>query len=589
MARLRPKLLLLTLLALVAPGSSAAARKMNVLFFAVDDLRYQLGTSGPGDLGPGCPLVEGPGCKQMITPAIDALAARSLFLEKNYVQQAICAVSRTSILTGRRPDGTQVWDLHTYWRDLGHNYTTIPEFFKNRGFLSVGMGKIFHPGPSSGTGSTAANATLARNSSACPPNRCGPCSDDQLFSWSRPFWHSPNQEGSPKGGFGDPGGKAWAAVGAEAATELADAQIARNAVATLEQFKADGVGSPDGQPFFLAVGFHRPHLPFIVPQDKLDLYPLESIQLPTNQQPPRGMPAIAWSNSGELVAYADVHGLRNGTAFSPGETLPAAAVRNLRRGYYAAVSHMDDQVGAVMSALDQSGFADNTIVSFWGDHGWQLGEHGEWCKHTNFELATRAPMMIRVPGLTDSGIRTNAFTEHIDLFPTLTELAMGYTLPRCPAGPAQLSTALCTMGKSLVPLMHGGAAPANSSYMQYPRDAQMMTRSTCLDGPCVMGYSVVTRLGGAGLASATEYRYTEWVAFNTKRFRAPDFAASVGAELYDHTGDPGENLNLCGSGAVCATPSTVPPAVLEDLRRILRRGPLTGGGWGPWDTTAGEI
>ena len=102
------------------------------------------------------------------------------------------------------------------------------------------------------------------------------------------------------------------------------------------------MGSPTGQPFFLAVWFHRPHLPFIVPQDKLDLYPLESIQLPTNQQPLGGMPAIAWSNSGELVVYSNVHAIRNGTAFSPGETLPATAVRHLRRGYYAAVSHMDD-------------------------------------------------------------------------------------------------------------------------------------------------------------------------------------------------------------------------------------------------------
>jgi iduronate 2-sulfatase len=113
------------------------------------------------------------------------------------------------------------------------------------------------------------------------------------------------------------------------------------------------------------------------------------------------MPPIAWSSSGELVAYTDINRLRNGSSFAPGQVLPPTVVKNLRRGYYAAVSHMDDQIGLVMAALAATGFADTTIVSFWGDHGWQLGEHGEWCKHTNFELATRAPMMIRVPGLTD--------------------------------------------------------------------------------------------------------------------------------------------------------------------------------------------
>jgi hypothetical protein len=223
------------------------------------------------------------------------------------------------------------------------------------------------------------------------------------------------------------------------------------------------------------------------------------------------------------------------------------------------------------------------------------------------ELATHAPMMIRVPGLTDQGLRTNAFTEHVDLFPTLTELAVGVTLPRCPEGPQQLETALCTMGKSLVPLLHGALlpeAPANASYMQYPRHAQMMTRSTCLDAPCVMGYSIVTRLDNS---TTIEYRYTEWVDFNTQFYRGasaapttaaapaplpaatyfitsaslsprrpagPDFSSNVGLELYDHTNDPGENVNLA-----LGVP---PPGVVPQLSRMLRRGPLTGGGWGPW-------
>ena len=117
----------------------------------------------------------------------------------------------------------------------------------------------------------------------------------------------------------------------------------------------------------VALGFHRPHLPFVAPQTKYDLYPLDSIELPADQQPPTNMPDIAWSNSGELVSYGDIHTMRNGTAFAPGDTLPPQTVRELRRGYYAAVSHLDDELGRVVDALAQYGFADNTIVSFWGD------------------------------------------------------------------------------------------------------------------------------------------------------------------------------------------------------------------------------
>jgi len=324
--------------------------------------------------------------------------------------------------------------------------------------------------------------------------------------------------------------------------------------------------------------------------------------------------------------------------------LPPSVVKDLRRGYYAAVSHMDDQVGLVVDALKQSPYADNTIVSFWGDHGWQLGEHGEWCKHTNFELATRAPMFIKVPGTTDKeavyysktvtwgtqaesncawqcschssqygcgsmdkcarytfdgathlcqlfvSMRTAAFTEHVDLFPTLAELAMGVALPRCPDGTAQLDTKLCTMGKSLVPLMHSllpgrngrpsdplrPSEVSNASFMQYPRRSEMVKRSTCLDKPCIMGYSIVTKLAG------DEYRYTEWVDFNTVVFRGPDWGSSKGAELYSHDlGDLGENNNMCGPGPTCDAPQRL-LGVVTELQALLHQGPLTGGGWGPW-------
>ena len=227
----------------------------------------------------------------------------------------------------------------------------------------------------------------------------------------------------------------------------------------------------------------------------------------------------------------------------------------------------------------------------WNCSGWQLGEHGEWCKHTNFELATHAPMMIRVPGATDKGIRSMAYTEHVDLFPTLAELAAGVTIPPCPSGPSQLTTALCTMGKSLAPIVHGTSREvAVASFSQYPRyyvppnassasvhAAQVAqdngrlsagkSVSACLNGNCTMGYSVITFLHG------TEYRYTEWCDFNTKHHRAPDYERNVGTELYIVTA-AGENKNIAH------VPSLAP--VVAELSAMLRRGPLTGGGWGPY-------
>ena len=367
-----------TLVASVALGQSALAqnsgKKLNVLFFAVDDLRYQLHEAGPGVIGPGCPVGEGTGCTKMVTPHLDALAAESTLFMKNYVQQAVCSPTRTSLLTGRRPDTTHVYDLYSYYRDVSGNFTTIPEFFRLQGYYTAGMGKIFHPGHASGL-----NASKGRGGD---DTGFGP----GTFSWSVPYFHAPNLgywSGQPTGGNRD---RSWMAVPAamEKAHPLPDSQTADHAVATLQQLDLE---LDEATPFFLACGFHKPHLPFVFPEAKLDLYPLEEIRLPTDQQPPKNMPLVAWSSYGELLHYADAGALNASGA--PGTVLPPDYVKELRRAYYAAVSHTDDQVGKVMAALKASRFADNTVVSIWGDHGWQLGEHGEWCKHTNFELATR--------------------------------------------------------------------------------------------------------------------------------------------------------------------------------------------------------
>lgn len=531
-------------------------KNLNVLFFGVDDLRTELGCYGPD----GVPGTHEP---PMVTPNFDSLAARSLLLKKNYVQQAVCSPTRTSILTSRRPDRTKVFDLYSYWRNVSSNFTSIPQYFKEKGYYTVGMGKIYHPGTASG-GRTP----------------CG--SDDMCHSWTNNvYYHSPESSywtGTDPKSHPDRfrAGCSWAAVPASIEKEhpLPDTQVAERAIATLKNMSTQ---LSSNQPFFLAVGFHKPHLPWIFPESFLNKYPNSSIELPPDQQPPRNMPHVAWSTYGELRNYYDQSKL-NATG-QPGTVLPSWDVLELRRAYVSAVSYTDSLVGRVLDALAASPFANNTVISVFGDHGWQLGEHGEWAKHTNFEFATHAPMMIHIPGMTDHGISTMEYTEHADLFPTLVEAATGETLPACPMGNRSFKVLTCTEGSSLIPLVkEPKKAIKRAAFSQYPRGYVKPGRendpnvldlfigstphmSNCIipGKHCTMGYTMVTK------HNETEYRYTEWVDFNTKYPVQPDWDRLVATELYDHNVDPGENNNL----ALDADRKSL----IKKLSSILREGP----------------
>lgn len=457
--------------------------KKNVLFFVSDDMRPQLtcyeGSDFPSRVHP-----------PMHTPNLDALAARSLLLKRAYVQQAVCAPSRTSLLTGRRPDTTHVYDLVTYWREVGGNFTTIPQFFKQNGYISAGMGKIFHPWKSSGY--------------------------DDPISWSVPYFHAVNHGWESTA-------KSWDAIpdGRLKHKPLVDYQIAEQAVKTLKKFTKGG--EFEGSPFFIGVGFHRPHLPFVFPESFLKYYPEDQIRLPDNPYAPVNMPEVAWINyeTEELAAYKDQRALNCSGKINT--TLPNNDVLALRRGYYAALTWTDHLVGTVLNHLKDLGFDNNTIVSFWGDHGWQLGEHGEWCKHTNFEVATHAPMMVRVPGLTDEGDVTESLTEFVDLFPTLVEAADLGTMPMCPEVSKDIE--FCTEGKSMVSLIKNSKEPWKSAaFSQYPR---------VRNNTQIMGYSMRT----------DQFRYTEWPTFTYAPDYKPDWGTLFGIELYDHVLDPEENVN----------------------------------------------
>jgi len=532
----------------------AAKPNLNVLFFAVDDLRPELGCYGPD----GVPGTHAPPLK---TPNFDSLANRSLLLKKNYVQQAVCSPTRTSLLTSRRPDRTKVFDLYSYWRNVSTNFTSIPQYFLEKDYYTVGMGKIYHPGTASGAQKHMADDTC-----------CSWTNDDYYHSPESGYWGGTSGTGQRyKAGY------SWVAVppSIEAKHPLPDTQIAERAVMVLQNMSSV---LDEGQNFFLAVGFHKPHLPFIFPESFLSLYPNSSIQLPPDQQPPSNMPKIAWSSYGELRNYYDQTQL-NATG-RPGTVLPSWDVLELRRAYVAAVSYTDWCLGRVLDALENSPYANNTVISLFGDHGWQLGEHGEWAKHTNFEFAAHAPMLIHVPGLTDHGIQTMQYTEHADLFPTLVEAATGQTLPTCPPGNDSFKVLTCTEGTSLIPLItEPDKAIKTAAFSQYPRgyvipgseinpDALDLfnphwkpSMSPCIvpGKHCTMGYTMVTTY------NETEYRYTEWVDFNTKTPFLPDWNRLVATELYDHKVDPGENRNLAQDADR--------KSLIAQLSKKLRQGP----------------
>lgn len=448
-------------------GSASGAEKPNVLFIAVDDMRPDLGCYGTG-------FVK--------TPNLDKLASDGVVFQRAYCQQAVCSPSRTSLLTGKRPDTTKVYDLETHFRDTIPEAVTLPQYFKQSGYQVEGMGKIFHGGL------------------------------DDKESWSRPhqtpkgtksYARSENQrivaesrEAARQRGLT---GKRLRRSGRGPASESADvsdetfhdgalAAMAVNSLQTLSQ---------GDKPFFLAVGFVKPHLPFVAPKRYWDLYDRSQFALPGNYEvPPKDAPPFAGTNWGELRNYSDI----------PAEgALKSEKALELIHGYYAALSYMDAQVGKVLAELERSGLDENTIVIVWGDHGWKLGDHGMWCKHTNFELDARVPLIVKAPGK-KSGVSSDGLVEFVDIYPSLCELA-GLEIP------------MGLEGVSFAPLMDDpGREWKQAAFSQYPRTHERKQ---------LMGYSLAT----------DRYRFTRWVERKNP-------SNVIAFELYDHETDPGENVNV---------------------------------------------
>ncbi|MFW6189973.1 MAG: sulfatase [Planctomycetota bacterium] len=416
----------------------------NVLFIVVDDLRPQLGCYGH---------------QQMVTPHIDRLAERGVTFRRAYCQVPVCGATRASLLTGVRPLRDRFTDYKTWVEEDLPDALTLPEHFRKHGYVTLSNGKVFH-------------------------HR----TDTAERSWSEEPWH-PNKEGgdwrnylleeSTKGA--EPGAAGTPFECAEVPDNAYfDGQIADRTVRDLNR-----LADVDG-PWFLAAGFLKPHLPFNAPKRYWDLYRREDVNLADNPFPPEGAPEQALHNWGELRAYLGI----------PAEgPLSDDLSRDMVHGYYAATSYTDAQVGRVLRELERLGMRENTAVVLWGDHGWQLGEHGLWCKHCNFNTSLNAPLMVSFAGL-GAGAAPSALVEFIDVYPTLCDLA-GLPLPDH------------LQGSSFLPLLE-------EPEREWKR-------------------AVFSRYKAGDSVRTDRYLYTRWT---------DEQGEMTARMLYDHEADPDENVNV---------------------------------------------
>ncbi|MDO5980027.1 sulfatase [Flavivirga spongiicola] len=472
------------------------AVRPNILFIAVDDLKPTIGSFGDS---------------YAITPNIDKLSEKATIFLNNHTQQAICGPSRASLMTGKRPDYTKVRDLKTRMRDVNPDILTIPQYFKESGYTTAITGKIFD-------------------------FRCIDKFGDKV-SWTIPYIREydidyPEKYGKPEiNYYQNKEIKAkYTQLKEEArskgikdviqyakdrfkppfeSSNAPDEAYTDGAIAVHALKLLDTVTKDRSKPFFLAVGFKRPHLPFVAPKKYWDLYNREDVVLSAYQKKAKKSTDLAYHNSFELLKYKTPeidYIVKDGLL-----ELSSDAQKKLIHGYYASVSFVDVQIGKIVKKLKQLGLDKNTIIVLWGDHGWHLGDHSMWNKHSNFEQATRSPLIISAPYLNNATLKVSSPTEFLDIFPTLCELS-GVDIPE------ELD------GKSLFPIMNGAKKEVKKyAVSQYPRGDNT-------------GYSFRTG----------SYRYTVWIGNNKKSTDVITLDDIVAQELYDYSVDPLETSNFFG-------------------------------------------
>jgi len=485
-------LLFLTLISTVLTTQSQEIEKPNILFISIDDLKPSIGSFGD---------------EFAVTPNIDELSKEATIFLNNHNQLAICAASRVSFLTGLRPDNTKVWDLKTKMRDVNPDVLTLPEHFKNNGYETIGIGKIYDPrAVDSGRDRRSWSVPfITQNQLKFSDGYSFPSGGFYQGKENREIRSKFRQEGIEKGvsnlnkyesdRFKPPYENADVPDGA-----YMDGAIANRAVELIDEMDSS-------KPFFLAVGFLRPHLPFNAPTKYWNMYNEDEIQLAEFRTKSKNPVDIAYKGGWEINTYK-----APGIEYIENEEglliLPDDIQRKLIHGYYAATSYIDAQIGKLVTKLKEKGLDKNTIIVLWGDHGFHLGDHSQWTKHTNFEQSTRSPLLIKDPRIKKT-ISVNSPTEFIDVFPTLCDLA-------------ELEIPDVLDGISLKPHIMGEQTTSKIfAVSQYPRHGN------------IMGYSFRSKT----------HRYTVWVK-NKKSTEPIEIKDIYAEELYDYVNDPLETDNI---------------------------------------------
>ncbi|MDD7985235.1 sulfatase [Lentisphaera marina] len=460
----------------------SGAQKPNVLVFLVDDLKPSFGAYGDT-------FVKSPG--------LDDLASRGMRFDMAYCNQAVCAPSRNNLMTGARSSTLGIYNLGTFFRKKVPNAITLPQFFKQHGYISQGVGKVFHIGHGNVNDPLSWSVPFQKES---PIEYLLEESNGGKMSREEALFSNKPQKGLLPGA-------AWEKADVQD-NAYADGRIADEAIKRLQEAKKSK------KPFFLMVGFTKPHLPFCAPTKYWDMYDPKKLPLAVNRKPPKGAPTFAYKPElkGELGNYMPINSMKE---------MDEETERTLIHGYYASLTYMDAQLARVMSALDQLKLSDNTIVVLWGDHGYHLGHNGFWTKHSNYEESARIPLIFVDPRNIAAKSSTQAIIETVDIYPTLADLA---ALP-IPSGPHKID------GQSFASVLKGEKKQIrNHAYHVYPKT--------------YMGRAIRT----------DRYRMVEWKSKKSK---------GVYYELYDYQIDPLETENLADKN----------PAVLQELKAILAEHP----------------
>ena len=480
---------LLPLIAVLSLVDMPAAEKPNILLILVDDLK---------------PAIRAYGDPTAITPNLDALTARGMRFNAAYCNQAVCAPSRFNLMLGSRSTSSGLYGLGSHLRKAYPDAITLPQHFANHGYRTESLGKVFH---------------IGHGNHGDPRSFSLPHFKDLVVEYQLPESTGGGQLTREEGYFTNQGqrdadGKLRPRGAAFEAPDVGDEAYADGRVAaeTINRLRA---ASKRDQPFFIATGFARPHLPFCVPKKYWDLYDPTKLPMSGITTAPAGAPRYALKAGGEIAAYEPV---------PPQGKIEAELARKLVHGYYASTSYVDAQIGKVIDALDELGLADDTIIVLWGDHGFHLGELGIWTKHVNFETATRIPLVVVAPGITTPGSRTDQLAETVDIFPTLSDLA---GLP-APTGPQPID------GASLLDTLKDPSQRVDDhAYHCFPRGGKL------------------------GRAIRTErYRLVAWTPLG-KPSSTPSY------ELYDYKQGPVETQNIAAQH----------PEIVATLRAILDRHP----------------